>query len=251
MPWILRRSGSTSPRLRLFCFAHAGGTGTNYLSWQATLGSEIEVCAIHLPGRGSRFAEPPRVSMPELVEELGRVIAETADLPFVFLGHSLGALLAFELARHCKRRGLPVPLQLIVSGCAAPQGRRPRPEFHHLDDAAFVNALKTYGGTTPALLQNPELMEFTLPALRADFKMLSDYRYHAAPLLDIPILALAGRADEHATRSEVEGWQRETTAGFRTRWFDGGHFFIDTERSAVLLCVSAEIAQAPMRGQAA
>jgi surfactin synthase thioesterase subunit len=243
MTWILRRPSRTPPRLRLFCFAHAGSTGVTYLSWQAALGPEVEVCAMHLPGRGSRFAETPRVSMLRLVEELGPVIAGQPELPFVFFGHSLGALLAFELARHAQKCGQPMPQQLIVSGCAAPQRRRPRPRFEDLDDTAFIDALKTYEGTTSELLNNPELMEFALPALRADFKILSDYRYRPGPLLDIPVVALAGRADAHTARSEVEAWQRETTGAFRTRWFDGGHFFIDSARPAVLECVSAELGE--------
>lgn len=182
--------------------------------------------------------------MLDLVEELGPVIAGQGNVPFAFLGHSLGGLLAFELARYCQRHQLQMPLQLLVSGCAAPQGRGPRLRLHDLDDSGFIDALKTYNGTPSELLQHRELMELALPALRADFQIVSDYRYRPGRLLDIPIKVFAGRADDHATQAEVEGWQRETTGAFCIHWFEGDHFFIDSHRSAVQKRVATELAEA-------
>ena len=242
-PWILRCKGNSHRRLQLYCFAHAGASGAAFLSWQTAFDPSIEICAVQLPGRGARLAETPRVSISGLLDDLAALIARQGDLPFALLGHSLGGLLAFELARRCQWQGLPTPSLLFVSGCASPQRRRPPQALHHLDDAGFIDALRVYNGTPRELLRNAEMMELALPALRADFQIAADYRYCPGPPLTVPIQVLAGRQDDRMTSTEAEGWQSETTQRCQVHWFDGDHFFIDSNRGAVQERVAAELAE--------
>lgn len=243
-PWLLRQSGS-GRRIRLFCFSYAGGSAAPYLPWQAALPPEIEVCAVQLPGRGPRFAEAPIRSFPQLIETLAPIVTcvtREDDLPFAFFGHSLGGLLAFELARHCQRFRLPMPEHLFVSASNAPQYRRTRRRLHELDDDALIDALKDYNGTPPAALAHRELMDLLLPAIRADFALVENYAYRQDMPLDIPITVLAGTNDKHVASKRLCRWQEETTEACHLHWFEGDHFFIHSHQRAVLDCIRGELA---------
>ncbi|MDC8758409.1 thioesterase II family protein [Janthinobacterium fluminis] len=241
-PWLLRQAGPQR-RMRLFCFAYAGGNAASFMPWQAELDVDIEVCAVQLPGRGGRFGEAPYTSMSELVETLAGVVGAHADLPFAFFGHSLGALLAFELARYLQRHQRAMPQQLIVSGCNAPQMRNPSANLHLLGDAALIEELRKYNGTPAELLQHRELMELLLPSIRADFSLAETYVYQPGALLDLPMTALAGRRDPRTSAEQVEGWQKETSNICRVEWFQGDHFFLNPERAGVLEVLRAVLAE--------
>lgn len=241
LPWILRQP-RPAPRLRLYCFSYAGGNAATYLPWQAELDAGIEVCAIQLPGRGARIAEAPYTSLAALVAALAPLVCARNTLPFAFFGHSLGGLLAFEVARYSQRHALPMPEHLFASGCDAPQYRSPPKRMHALPDAELIESLRGYNGTPPEVLAHRELMELLLPTIRADFSLAENYRYDPGAPLAIPITVLSGREDDHVDPGLVDQWQRETTAGCRIEWFDGDHFFINAQRGAVLACVGAELA---------
>jgi surfactin synthase thioesterase subunit len=241
-PWLLRKQGNAPRRMRLFCFSYAGGSAQAYATWQDGLDPAIEVCAVQLPGRATRFREKPCTFLPALIEELGTVIEQHGELPFAFFGHSLGGLVAFELARHCRAAGLPGPQHLFASGSAAPQFRDPPKDRHKLPDDAFVAMLRGYNGTPPELLQNEELMTLMLPMLRADFGLVEEYRYRPAPPLGVPITVLAGTHDPHVVGPQVDGWMQETTGAFRVVWFDGDHFFLHAQRAQVLALLDGTLA---------
>ena len=245
-PWLLRRPGPQRA-LRLYCFSYAGGSPGQFLDWQAALGPQVEVCAIQLPGRGARFSEAPCSSLPQLVDTLAAVLAAEPDLPFAFFGHSLGGLIAFELARRLAAGGHAMPQHLFISGCAAPRERAPRVPVRTLDDAALLRKLAHYNGTPPELLAHAELMELLLPAIRADFALADDYVYRPGPPLALPLTILAGRADRIDRAGAVDGWARESTGPCRVHWFDGDHFFINSQRQAVLDCMARELAGLPVR----
>ena len=240
-PWLVHKAGTTR-RLRLYCFSYAGGSAAGFASWQAALDPFIEVCAIQLPGRGTRFREVPYASMRALIKELGSVIGGQPKHPFAFFGHSLGALVAFEVTRYFMRHALPMPERLIASGCNAPRIRRTSAHLHTLDDDALIEALKKYNGTPPEILAHRELMDLLLPTIRADFHLIADYKYHVEPLLNIPITVLTGKLDDHVSPQRLGEWQNETTAACRIHSFEGDHFFINSARNAVLTCLGAELA---------
>ena len=246
-PWLIRLPGG--PRaMQLFCFPCAGGAASGFLRWQSLLPPNIDGCAVQLPGRGARLCEAPLDDMATLIEALVVVIREHARAPFAFFGHSLGGLLAYELARRCRRLGLPLPQHLFVSASIAPPDRvAPRP-LHLLGDHALIDALRDYNGTPPEALAHRELMELMLPAIRADFALLAGYRYEAEPPLPIPISVLAGTRDKHVTADQLAGWQDCTTLPCRQHWFEGDHFFPQAQAEAVIECLKAElIASRPSR----
>lgn len=241
-PWLVREQKTASRRLRLYCFCYAGGSASVYAPWQARLDPAIEVCAVQLPGRGGRMAEKPFTSLAEVIKALAVVIGRQDGLPFAFFGHSLGGLLAFELARYQKLHYMRMPEHLFVSGCDAPQYRSPSPRLHTLPDLELIEVLKDFNGTPPDVLQHRELMDLLLPTIRADFALVDDYVYRPGLPLAMPITVLAGRQEDR-TVEQVEGWQKETLSDCNVHWFDGDHFFILPEQQAVLDCIGAGLVE--------
>lgn len=247
--WLIRRAAAQRP-FRLYCFAYAGGSAAAYRSWQAELDPRIELTAVQLPGRAERMCEAPIASLPELIGELARELRRDEGVPFAFFGHSVGALIAYELARHCQRHRLPLPCHLFVSGTSAPRYRDPARGLHLLPDAELIDVLKGYNGTPPDILQHRELMELVLPAIRADFALSENYRHDPAPLLDVPVTVLAGREDDYSGAEQVDGWQEATSRSCRIHWFDGDHFFLHAERASVIALVNRSLEHALEQSQA-
>lgn len=240
-PWIVRRT--TQPgRMRLYCFAHAGGSASAYAAWQNLLGPHIEVCALQLPGRGTRIAEAPQRMLQPLVDELAQVIASEPAMPFALFGHSLGALMAFDVAQALRRHQLPLPRHLIVSGCRAPSLAREPKRLHLLPDDQFIAALHGYNGTPAEVLANAELMALVMPMLRADFALVDDFRYRPRPALPVPLTVLAGRGDAPSTLDGIEAWAAESTDFRGVHWFDGDHFFVNSAAAAVTGAVGQALA---------
>jgi surfactin synthase thioesterase subunit len=146
-------------------------------------------------------------------------------------------LLAFEATRQLARNRHALPEHLFVSGANAPQYRSPSRNFHLLPDDALIQSLRNYNGTPAEILDNRDLMELLLPTIRADFALAEGYQYQPGPLLTLPITVFAGKKDDHISMDDVEGWREETMGRCEIRWFEGDHFFIDTERQAVLDCI--------------
>lgn len=235
--WLLGRD-QPQARLRLYCFSHAGGNAAACLPWQEQLGPGIALRAVQLPTRGMRLHEPPYLAMAPLLRDLADVIAADLDgRPFAFFGHSLGALLAFELARTLYAEGRGQAERLILSGSAAPWLRAPPRRLHLLPDPELVAALREMGGTPAAILAEPELMAMLLPAIRADFALVDSYRHQPGQPLPIPLTILAGRSDERTDSAGIAAWSDATSQGCAVHWFDGGHFFLHQQQDAVLACL--------------
>lgn len=246
-PWFLRQSGGPG-RLRLFCFSYAGGSASAYRFWHAALPSDIEVCAVQLPGRETRFAEPPLRSWPLLIGALSREISQSVgSMPFAFFGHSLGATVAFEVARHLAASRLPQPKKLFVSASGAPQLRLPPKGLHALPEADLIREVSALNGTPMDVLRDPDIMNLWLPIARADFFLAESYRYQPGELLNLPIHVYAGTQDERTNKERAEGWQMETRSDCTVRWFEGGHFFINEQRDAVLNALSDDLSATQSR----
>ena len=207
--WFCDTPGG-SGRLRLFCFPFAGGNAALFRPWQAILGPEIALSAVQLPGRGARVFEPPYVDLDLLVAALQQQIRPWLDRPFAFFGHSLGALVAFELTRALRRAGLPMPCALWVSGAEGPQTREIRHRLHDLKPADFTAALRDYGGTPQEVLDEEELMALLSPGLRADFALSERYVYRPQPPLDVPLHLLRGEDDPYVDARRAAGWSLES-----------------------------------------
>ena len=148
------------------------------------------------------------------------------DVPYILYGHSMGALIAFELARAFRRMGMPTPKALVVSGRRAPQVSKAEAVPHDLDDDQFWMRIGALYGTTHELLENAELKAMLLPSFRADFELLNLWNYEDETRFGFPIFAMGGESDPGISEADIKAWQRETTAHFDSRMFSGGHMFI-------------------------
>lgn len=244
-PWLMPSRSGDSTALRLYCFPYAGGSASVFHAWRAALAPDIEVVAVQMPGRAERLFDPMPRRIEPLVAALAEAIAPPRGRPFAFFGHSLGGLVAFELARLLQRRGAALPERVIVSGCDAPGHRKPDRAMHRLEDEAFVNVLRDYNGTPPEILANRELLRLLLPAVRADFEISETYVPLSDLPLDRPLTVLVGTHDERHSDDAVDGWARETHHACDVHWFDGDHFFINPRRDAVLACVRRALLRSP------
>lgn len=217
--------------MRLICLPFAGGMAQSFHSWADPLSPVAELCALALPGRGTRVKEPSIERMDELTAAVCDAVQGLLDRPFALFGHSMGALLAYELARELERSGAPAPLRLFVSGFRAPHLPARGDPLHVLPDDALAARLNSFGGTPPQVMESDAMMELFLPPARADLAACETYRHEPSTALATPITAFGGRADKLVTEYELRAWAEHTTGEFRARMFDGGHFFL-REREA-------------------
>lgn len=240
--WIKLFEPRPDARLRLLCFPYAGGGASIYRLWPADLPATVEVRAVQLPGREGRWREEPFRRLEPLAEATTEALSGHLDRPFAFFGHSMGAILAFEVTRRLRRRGLPRPRHLFVSGRSAPRVEVRDPPIHELPREEFIDALRRFSGTPEEVLQNRELMELVEPLLRADFSVSETYAYtpDAEPLA-VPLTALGGVEDPDVPPEDLSPWREETTGPFQEHLLPGGHFFLDQHRREALAIVAREL----------
>ena len=239
--WTSVPRRSMDPQWRLLCLPYAGGTAGVYRPWADILPPEYEVHAVQMPGREWRIKEPPMRRVQPVVEALLEVVAPLQDRPLALFGHSLGALIAFELARAMRRNGLDEPGHMFVSGHRGPQVEPIEPSVHDAPDEIFMNSLRALQGTPEELLANDELMALLLPALRADFEIADTYEYTPEPPLTCPISAFGGVGDTVTPRERLEPWVELTEGPFKLRMFPGGHFFVNDSRDLVLRALLGDL----------
>jgi surfactin synthase thioesterase subunit len=226
--WFLGTGAGNPSAPRVYCFPHAGGNPRAFLSWQATLGADAEIVAISAPGRGPRARET-RTSLNQVIDGACAAIASTADArcPVYLFGHSLGGLIAFEVAR--RLRQLPSLRGLIASGISAPSllpSQRVR-DLARLEGAAFAEALRFFGGLPPEVFAEEGVLELLMPGLIADFRLAAEYRYRPAPPLEVGVSLITGRDDPHVGPSQLRPWRAECTTPPTYHWVDGGHFYFE------------------------
>ena len=232
--WVRPLGRNANAKGRLFCFPYAGGGAALFASWSRMLPRTLEVCGMQPPGRPPRLDEPPIRRMEELVRAAVDALEGALTLPYWIFGHSMGAIVAFEVARELRRRGAPEPTALLVSAAPAPHLTRDRASTHRLPDAELIAELRRMDGTPPELLDDREAMAVVLPALRADFEAYSGYGYRDEAPLDCPIVAFAGSKDSLVAAERTDGWRRHTRAEFGLHVIEGGHFFLNTRRSELV-----------------
>jgi medium-chain acyl-[acyl-carrier-protein] hydrolase len=214
------------PRVRLFCFPHAGGSATVFHRWPPLLGDDIEVLAAQLPGRGARLRERPYRRMVELIPALVEVIRPRLDVPYAVFGHSLGAATAFGLVLALRRAGAPLPASLFVSACPAPQLERELRPIHPLPQAAFLQALEERYGIADGTLRDPDLAALLYPALQADMEVLETWAYQAEDPLPVPLTACVGASDLTVTRDALDAWRAQSSESFTLHLLNGDHFYL-------------------------
>jgi medium-chain acyl-[acyl-carrier-protein] hydrolase len=225
-PWFQSLSPVDGKSLRLFCFPYAGGNTSGFRIWQRHFPPDIDLCLVHLPGRGKRTGEQMFTRLTLLVQTLADLITREPQPPYALFGHSMGALISFELARELRRRGFAAPQRLLVSGHAAPNLHSGKPPIFNLPEESFIEEIRKMGGTARELLDNPEAMRLFCSVLRADFEMVDTYEYRAEEPLSCPITVYSALQDSEAPVESLHVWQEHTSASCKVRMFPGDHFFI-------------------------
>ena len=240
--WFIPFQAIEHPRLRLFCFANAGGSPMQFRSWQNLLPQGIEVCPVQLPGQGSRFREQPATRLSALMATLLEVSGDYFDVPYAFWGYSMGALVAFELARTVQRMNAPAPRQLFLAARRAPHTPAIDSPIHRLPEARFIKEIqRRYNGIPAAVLQEPDLMALFLPVLRANFEMIETHTSEATDLVDCPITAFGGLSDPTVDSMAIAAWGELTTRSFEYFMFPGDHFFIQNHQPAIMQILSKNL----------
>ena len=239
--WIACRKPNPQARLRLFCFPYAGSGAAIFRTWSEGLPSDVEVCPVQFPGRGTRLMETPFTQISPPVEALAQALAPLLGKPFAFFGHSLGALVGFELARQLRRQSGVQPVRLFVSADRAPQiPHRGRP-IHALPEEEFLGELRRLNGIPKKVLEDVELMQIMIPVLRADFAVYETYAYSFEPPLNCPISTFGGLQDDRVSRGDLEAWRDQTSVSFSLRMFPGDHFFLHAAQPLLLQVLSQEL----------
>ncbi|MGW4023551.1 thioesterase II family protein [Streptomyces sp. NPDC005009] len=228
--WFRRFTTAAGDGPRLVCFPHAGGSATAYMHLARAMPADFDVVSVQYPGRQDRYGEAPFTALAPLVEavveELTRELAADPRRPYALFGHSMGACVAFETARLLLARAeLPRPQRLFLSGRGAP-GSRTSVRRDVCSDADLLAEVRSLGGTDQAMLDNPELLDMVLPALRADYRALDTYHWQGGKPLATPITALVGDHDPMVTVQAARTWREHTSGDFAFKVFPGGHFYL-------------------------
>ncbi|MFE9658414.1 alpha/beta fold hydrolase [Streptomyces sp. NPDC005955] len=241
--WI-RRFSDDDRSLPFVCFPHAGGSASYFRPLSRALQGRLDVMAVQYPGRQDRRQEPCLTTITELAEESYRALEPLFRHPLALFGHSMGAVIAFEVARRMKTRLNVDPVALFLSGRRAPSVHR-EGRVHLLDDRDLAGHLRETSGTDARILEDPEVLKMILPPLRSDYRAIETYQYEAGPELDCPMVTLVGQQDETAGVEDVAAWQDQSRGPFFLEQFHGGHFYLADHMDAVADLVSQRVLVGP------
>ena len=230
--------------MRLFCLPYAGGGSSLFRSWSKGLPQNLELCAVQLPGRENRIREQPFRHISGLIQILTEIIESYLNLPYAIFGHSVGAIVAFELARRIRKLYGLSPTHLFVSARSAPHIPPREAPIHRLPDAAFIEELRLYEGIPELLLREKELMQLLLPAIRADFAINETYVYSAEEPLECPISVFGGLQDLKVSSNYLTPWREHTRMAFSQHMFPGNHFFLQSSQELLLQAISDDLTPA-------
>ncbi|WP_016909315.1 thioesterase II family protein [Streptomyces xiaopingdaonensis] len=245
--WIQRCSPGPPGATRLVLFPHAGGSASYYRPFCLSLGDRLDVCALQYPGRQDRHTEPCVTDLHRLADLVFARLRTMAERPLAFLGHSMGALLAYEVTRRFERELGTSPVRLFVSGRRAPSC----PRTEHVDltgDDGLLSEVRELSGTDPQVLGDEEMRKLILQPLRADYQALQSYRFVPEPPVGCPVTALSGTSDPRTHEDEAAAWREHTTGEFDMRLFPGGHFFLSERVEDVAAFVARRLSAVPQSG---
>ncbi|HXP20729.1 MAG TPA: alpha/beta fold hydrolase [Streptosporangiaceae bacterium] len=241
--WLSNWTEAENVTLRVFCLPHAGGGASAFRAWTRDQPAGVQICAVQLPGREDRTGEPLPAAVVALTQVLAPVLLPHLDVPYVLVGNSVGALVAFDLARQLQQQYCLPPLRLVAAAARPPGADRGMPPASELADAELAAAVQQrYGGIPGEMLRDPRYLEVFLPALRADLAMAQAYQPPPRPLLGCPVTAVVGADDPSMSRADLAGWGAFTEGGFDSAELPGDHFALLGHRDQVLGSIRAEAA---------
>ncbi|MFG2091537.1 MULTISPECIES: thioesterase II family protein [unclassified Spirillospora] len=232
MTWFRCTENRPWASMRLFCLPHAGGSAVFYRPWAKEISPAVEVHAVQYPGRADRMADAMVTDAHQLARLIAGAMAPLMDRPAALFGHSMGAVLAYEVARLLQERG-SAPVHVFASGARPPHDRGDD-RVADRDDDGVVAEMVNLGGSDAEALQDPELRELVLPYVRNDFRMIEDYAHRPGTRLTVPITAIIGDADTHVSEEQAAGWARVTDGRFALRTLPGGHFYLTDRQPDVI-----------------
>ncbi|HEX4222561.1 MAG TPA: alpha/beta fold hydrolase [Pseudonocardiaceae bacterium] len=242
--WLKVFHSTRGDAVRLVCLPHAGGSASFFFPMAKSIGSAVEVVAVQYPGRQARRHEPGIDNIPEFADEIFAAVRQLDDRPLALFGHSMGAVLAYEVAIRMSQAGLPAPTRLFASGRRAPSCYRDE-QLHKGSDQQIVAELRTLGGPNQAMLADPEILAMILPAVRSDYRAVERYQSDPRLRLDCPVTVLTGDRDPRVSLEEARSWDRHTTGPIELEVFSGGHFFL-VEHSAEIMKLITDRLGEPM-----
>lgn len=245
--WLRPLSCGAESSLRLICFPHVGGSASFFLPLARALPDCIHVAAVQYPGRQDRLREPPLIEIAALADGAHEALLAECDVPTALFGHSMGATVAFEVARRLDQTNDACPIALFVSGCRAPALARGCWNRHQRTDAELVAELHRLGGTNWQLLADDAFRRVIVSAARADLTAVETYRHRPKPQLHCPVTALVGASDPLASISDVAAWRSCTTGPFEMHTFPGGHFYLVEHNEGLAERVVVELRKAIAR----
>ncbi len=240
-PWFTVLNQAPSPSCRLYCFPYAGAGHTVFTHWRKQLSPAVELALVKLPGRGMRYKEPQMTDLLSLAQAFAQNLPQQPAIPFAFFGHSMGALLAFEVSRWLAARQKTMPLALFVSGSTAPAERDTLPPLSTLPPDAFKQGVLAMNGIPAEIAQHAELMDFFMPIIRTDIQLCEQYQYQPRSMLASPIIAIGSDQDPRVPLSTLSGWQQETSSAFEQWHYPGDHFFVFKHETELLKRIQQQI----------
>lgn len=240
--WIRRYHSAPGSTVQLVCFPHAGGSASFYLPLSVALTPAIDVTAVQYPGRQDRRDEPGPGSIPDLADAIFAAVRPMAARPLAFFGHSMGAILAYEVAMRLEDAGAAPLARLYVSGRRAPSCRRLE-RLHLRSDQALIAELRRLSGTSADLLTDPEALEMILPAIKSDYRAIETYEPDGARPVRAPVTAIIGGEDSRVTIDEARAWNQYSTASFDLRVLPGGHFYLIDRGPEVIRLIAGDLGE--------
>jgi len=238
--WLRTFHPAPSGAVRLVCLPHAGGSASFYFPMAKAFGPDVEVMAVQYPGRQDRRNEPGIDTVSQYADEIFAVLRHLDDRPLVLFGHSMGAVLAYEVAIRMTRAGLPSPMRLFASGRRAPSRYRDE-NLHRGSDEQIVAELRALGGSNQGMFADPEMLSLILPSIRGDYRAIEQYQHDAEARLDCPVTVLVGDDDPRVSIDEARAWAEHTTAPTELEVFPGGHFYLVDHSQAVIDLVARRL----------